>query len=1160
MLNIINAQNINNQNQKIRKDTKESSFRWLRKIKSVHKSKTIRNSEINISTNNFNLDGLGNIELAKLHREANRPLKKIKDFDEKTKFCPCCSLPVRDDEHVKIFNFCENTDKYAECGRGISLYFSFFRFSLFILIITFISICLPTLYLTKIYTDELIDICIKIYNKNGNKIIEKFPECINFIGVKGISEYFISGTGIASIFNSINQKQYRQIYFRNINNYNNIDKVLVNYSIIYFVNLLAFFIINLLYILLLYTQNKQYDLSITSPSDFTVIIGNLNSSFKIFMKKINNKNIENNDELGSSSQINQIINNNEKNKELKSKSELGLIDSPSIKENNIQENFSNFIKDKICENSDGKKFNVKKVNICYKINEFMKIEEKIQDIKAKIIKTEHDPKQIAKNEKYNLIKDIKKYFYNPLNFFDINLFNCQSCEKSILLTELESEQLKLENDLKDSLKQVDNLTKENFSGVVFVTFNTMDEQEEFLKRYPKSFIGSLIISLKNLKYFCCCCLIIKNSKKRYILQKDIEVDEAPEPEDIIFENLHFSSKERFCRIFLIYFLSMIIIGICLTIILGLNYVQIKYQQASDNNRIFITYLVSFIITGVTFLLNSIFQISLGYLTRIEKQISMTNYYLSFSIKLTFFSFMTSGIVPLLSNYYYDQNSNYNLLLANMFTMFLINSFLTPIMWTFDFKFLLKKYNINKIEKNGNSDLTQRELNSLYEFPDMKISYKYSYIAKTLLLSFFYLPIFPFGVLISLLGFIFGYFLEKYNFSHRYKRPEMLNSKICEFYSNYFIVNFIVLGIGNYIFLFDNYKNKIWAIFNIFLFLFLLLIPFNQISRIDFIGVKESQIKSDVNFDNSFFKFCNDYERANPMTKKEGMKNFLNKLKENGLINEIDHNSIFNNIDNINLMETYCKTRKNFNNYLIQMALVSIINKENLNLDNNEINEDSQNQKNLINYNETKSNIENNNIENSESKSNSDSIEVNDKKSNSIENSESKSNSDSVEVNDKKNNNNKINLDLNLNVIKEKDSERSSSSYNYSDSKSEQNSNIGMNNVDKALIQIDKENNINNLLNNNKKISQNTLNRGGTRADINRRRKSIFCYNNQQRKMLHRYSNPFIFGIQMNYDNINSNLESNNIIKNNDDNSKIGKEDEKKNQINLGFSQIIKINK
>ena len=31
---------------------------------------------------------------------------------------------------------------------------------------------------------------------------------------------------------------------------------------------------------------------------------------------------------------------------------------------------------------------------------------------------------------------------------------------------------------------------------------------------------------------------------------------------------------------------------------------------------------------------------------------------------------------------------------------------------------------------------------------------------------------------------------------------------------------------------------------------------------------------------------------------------------------------------------------------------------------------------------------------------------------------------------------------------------------------------------------------------------------------------MFDYNNNQKKILHRYSNPFIFGIQINYDNFN----------------------------------------
>ena len=106
--------------------------------------------------------------------------------------------------------------------------------------------------------------------------------------LKVYQKFFIKGRGLTLIFNSINQKQYRQAYNRiqNIKTSTNIniDKVLVNYSIIYFINLITFFIINALYTILLYAHNKQYDLSVTSPSDFTIMIRNLDSAFNIFWK------------------------------------------------------------------------------------------------------------------------------------------------------------------------------------------------------------------------------------------------------------------------------------------------------------------------------------------------------------------------------------------------------------------------------------------------------------------------------------------------------------------------------------------------------------------------------------------------------------------------------------------------------------------------------------------------------------------------------------------------------------------------------------------------------------------------------------------------------------------------------------------------------------
>lgn len=72
---------------------------------------------------------------------------------------------------------------------------------------------------------------------------------------------------------------------------------------------------------------------------------------------------------------------------------------------------------------------------------------------------------------------------------------------------------------------------------------------------------------------------------------------------------------------------------------------------------------------------------------------------------------------------------------------------------------------------------------------MNIAMKYSYLFKTILMTMFYLPIFPIGVPISLLGLILAYYLEKYNFTHNYKRPEMLNQKLENFISIFSYVYF-----------------------------------------------------------------------------------------------------------------------------------------------------------------------------------------------------------------------------------------------------------------------------------------------------------------------------------------------------------------------------------
>ena len=58
------------------------------------------------------LDDLGEIEEAKKHRSANRPLHKIAEFNSNVNFCWCCNLPCKEKGIIEPFHYCDSVDKF----------------------------------------------------------------------------------------------------------------------------------------------------------------------------------------------------------------------------------------------------------------------------------------------------------------------------------------------------------------------------------------------------------------------------------------------------------------------------------------------------------------------------------------------------------------------------------------------------------------------------------------------------------------------------------------------------------------------------------------------------------------------------------------------------------------------------------------------------------------------------------------------------------------------------------------------------------------------------------------------------------------------------------------------------------------------------------------
>ena len=686
---------------------------YMTKIKTISNNNGIIRNVKSIYEE-FNLNKIGSIRLAKIHSSANRPLNKIKEFNSQTEFCQCCNMPAEQEGILEKYKFCDKPDNFTDCGEAITFYFLFFEFAIIILIITFLLVCIFNIIYSKKYYEELFALC----NKNNLPIEE---DCNSFLDEtkNNSNSYSLISNSYFYMYNSINVKYYKNFYYK-LNNENNtkIDSVVVNTSYMNFICSITLFIINLLFIVIFNSKHQEINCSILSLSDYSIILSNLNYSFKKFLKIKKEINLNKDKAEKNNEKYNY---NEELNKHLGI--DQSLIDLPEL------EQFVYFLKNKICVGHNEKVFNIKKVNICCKISKLMTLEEELDKIEEKISKIKNHPYQIMKNEE-NKFKGEKRKYYSSI--FDYMNIHC--CEKIEELKELNDKEEKLNSQIKQLIEQSLENTTEYFSGCIIISLDNINEQEQLLEINSNKTIISYIIKLL-VYYFCEYCLS-KNKKRIDWLKRNIRFKRAPEPEDILFENLEYmTSISRYIRTFLVHLFSLILIFICFIIVTLFNHLQ-KYIDDNNNFHIVVAYIISLLISLSIFIINYFFQKMLDYLTKREKQSTTTNYFLSKSIKLTIFSFMNYGIVPLISELYV-KTKGYEYLIINMLMIFLINSFLVPISWTINFSYFYKKFRIWLIErKKGpfeediNQEKTQKELNELYELPSMNISEKYSYIFNT----------------------------------------------------------------------------------------------------------------------------------------------------------------------------------------------------------------------------------------------------------------------------------------------------------------------------------------------------------------------------------------------------------------------------------------------
>jgi hypothetical protein len=624
------------------------------------------------------LEQPGKIFLAEIHGSAQR-LLKVKKLSKYIRFCQCCLLPSETPGIVMPYTCLDNRKDF---GLGIHLYF---HYILFCLIITFVSFCLssiPTMVFSVRYSNHLSDHCRMYYHTSNNTIknstyifntqfITNNSYCIKYLSDKNNQ----NGADLSSIIqtdwilkmSTDNLKNYFSVFKEKSDI---INKVLLNFSFLYFLTSITLLIINFFYIHYVNTITDKEDYEETSPRDYTILVHGV--------KKVkDNKDLTRIDNLRN--MLNEISNNYFKLEIHDIIPCYNLVKlyklSKKVFEDRVKiyhaHNFKRQrdLHEKYLE-SNGKNINLSHYQIPLK-----GLEDANKRVNSTFKLTESSFYNLNKNNNIEDNKNINEiYQENELNYYTKYL--CYI--KATPLKEIEERMNKNKEKVKEIEKDLNANPEKYNCGTYFVVFKYISMRDKIYSFFPTNFPSK---TFTYIKYFfqnilCGSCTSEKTKRTNY-LRKAFTIEHAAEAYEVLWQNLGYSLKERYLYLLLSVVVTIALMGVSLCIVIGLNEAQYRLSKNGENKD-FLRYFISFLISISISIINSLGRKVLRIITKNFEAIeTRTDYYISLSIKISVFTFINSAIIPVLSNYIRGEWGNNDILINNVLMIFITNITLTP---------------------------------------------------------------------------------------------------------------------------------------------------------------------------------------------------------------------------------------------------------------------------------------------------------------------------------------------------------------------------------------------------------------------------------------------------------------------------------------------------
>jgi len=877
----------------------------------------------------------GKIFPAEIHGSAQRFLK-IKKLSKYIRFCKCCLLPTETPGVVVPYTCLDSLEDF---GIGLHLYFVYIKFCIAITFIGLLLASIPSMVISKRYYNEITDYCnyffyehdyINVSNGNDSIDVNTYLNALEKCSVYNILEDG-KNTDIPYVkiewirkFNGGNIVNYYELFKVVSQKPENINDLLLDYSLLYFLTAIVLLIINFFFIHYVNLINDKEDFESTTPRDFTVLVKGVQRPNKNITKLQHLKNI-----------INEISENHVKVTVHQIIPCYNLVKLYKL----VKNVFEDKIKIYHAYNFKRQKNLHKEYSKCYHPGDFCNYYKPKYE-KRRILNNNTNNKEIfinnenetQNNSQINHLIDREKVTWTKLNqnndeifihdeklnYYTKSLWQIRATPLNEIEQRIAKNKIKINQLEKDLEENPDKFS----SGTYFVVFKYIIMKNNFYDFFPTNFFSKNFFRIKyffqNIIFRCC---VSEETKRKNYLKTEISVELPTEAYEVIWQNMGFTFCQKILYKSFTLIVSIILIGISFGVVSFLNYIQFNLTDVeTENLHHFYEYLLSFIISIIISLLNSLARKLLKLLTkRFEPIETKTDYYISLSTKITIFTFINTDIIPLLSNYIHSEENDNDILLNNMLVIFITNFTLNPIVFYLNCNTLCKfcKRGRARMRLEGlpleDSTYTQDELNRLFQNPSMSLCYKYSFFTNILYTTFFYLSVLPLGIVFSLAGCILSYFLEIAHLQF-YKRPEVLNSKLCQSFISHFNVAIALWAIGDFIFLRGAEKHySTFSLLNLILFIVLIFIPYHSF-KFNLLGFKEGEITKGA-YEEYELIFPTDYEKQNPLTKKEGRIKYIKKLRDMNHIDKFQYQFLINNINKESSMVNYYKTSRNVGNIL-----------------------------------------------------------------------------------------------------------------------------------------------------------------------------------------------------------------------------------------------------